>query len=146
MLNDGQFLDTLSNENKELYLKLNKAGLDKQTVSNLLDWYRVWVDDQQLQVEDQYNGGYHGDDDLATNVGNGIGATEGQVMRPEIELEGGKANDGGEEKHAEGDKNVNDIHSGGKQENIGMVCLIKCVCVCVCTCVCMCNIDIVLCY
>ena len=132
MLNDDQFLDTLSNENKELYLKLNKAGLNKQTVSNLLDWYMVWVDDQQLQVEDQYNGGYYGDSDLATNVGNGIGAAEGQEVRPEVELEGGKANDGGEEKHVEGDKNVNDIHSGGKQENIGMVCSIECVCVCTC--------------
>ena len=59
---------------------------------------------------------------------------EGQEMRPEVELEGGTANDGGEEKHIEveeGDKNVNDIHSGGKQENIGMVCSIECVCVCI---------------
>ena len=127
MLNDDQFLDTLSDGNKELYLKLNQAGLDKRTVSNLLNWYRVWVNDQQ--VEDLYNnGGYYGDDDLVTNVGNGIGATEGQEVRPGVELEGG----GG---------NVNDIHSGGKQENIGMVCSIECVCMYMCVCV---ILDIVL--
>ena len=76
MLNDDQFLDTLSDRNKELYLKLNQAGLDKRTVSNLLNWYRVWVNDQQ--VENLYNnGGYYGDGDLVTNVGRGTGNETG---------------------------------------------------------------------
>ena len=47
------------------------------------------MDDQQ--VEDLYNnGGNYGDGDLVTNVGNGIGATEGQEVRPEVELEEGQ--------------------------------------------------------
>ena len=102
MLNDEQFLATISDENEELYLKLNQAELDRETASNLLGWYRIWMNDQQIE-DSHYGGGqYDFDDGQVANVGNGIGAKEGgQEVEAEVEQEGGTVNDGGEEKQVE---------------------------------------------
>ena len=91
MLNDDDFLATLtlSDKKEELYLKLSQGELDGEAASNLLDRYRVWVNDQ---VEDSHYGGPGGyydnnDDDVIANVGNGIGTTEGQEVKPEVKPE-----------------------------------------------------------
>jgi hypothetical protein len=124
MLNDDQFLATLSNKNKELYLKLNRAELDGEAASNLLDWYRAWVNDQ---IEDSHYGGpdgyYDDDDDVMADVGDEIGATEGQEVKQEVkpEVEQGAMNDGGEEKKIDDSEN---------KEAIGMVY----VCIKLCSC------------
>ena len=86
MLNDDKFLATLSDKKKELYLKLNQGELDREAASNLLDWYRVWVNDQ---MEDSHYGGpdgyYDNDGNVMANMGNGIGTKEGQEVKPEVE-------------------------------------------------------------
>ena len=48
MLNDDEFLATLSDKKEKLYLKLNQGELDGElkAASNLLNRYRVWVNDQ----------------------------------------------------------------------------------------------------
>ena len=57
---------------------------------NILDWYRVWVNDQ---IEDSHYGepgGYYDnndDDDVMANEGNGIGTTEGPEVKPEVQPE-----------------------------------------------------------
>ena len=87
MLNDDTFLATLSDKKEELYLKLSQGELDGEAASNLLDRYRVWVNDQ---MEDSHYGGPGGyydnsDDDVMANEGNGIGTTEGLEVKPEVE-------------------------------------------------------------
>ena len=91
LLNDNKFVATLRDKNEEIYLKLNQGELDKQAASNLLDRYRVWVNDQ---MEDSHYGGPGGyydnnNDDVMANEGNGIGTTEleGQEVKPEVQPE-----------------------------------------------------------